>query len=237
MIYIEKDWYGQPCPKVGFKVSMSTQWIFNLKNSVETTANVYSTESKGFLENFDFTRRVTTNKANIFQKFLYLQHSSHSRYVSTEFFRFKVDVPLPPEKDLLAQPYEYKEGLWEQNVAEWFIVNTRTKRYLECNLSANGAWWMMAFSGVRQRNIDLLPDLSEVITQSSRQQDSWQAELEIPETLLVDILGDDEWVHNVCFILGKQPRQYISFNKLISNKPDFHRPDEIAISIRRQKRL
>ncbi len=61
----------------------------NLKNAVETTANAYSTESKGFLENSDFTRRVTTNKAKIFQKFLYLQHSSHSRYVPTAFFRMK----------------------------------------------------------------------------------------------------------------------------------------------------
>ncbi len=58
-----------------------------LKNAVETTANAYSTESKGFLGNVDFTRRVTTNKAKILQKFPYLQHSSHSRYVSTEFFR------------------------------------------------------------------------------------------------------------------------------------------------------
>ena len=51
---------------------------------------------QGFPEHFDFTRRVATprrkcpwgtNKAKITCKSLYLQHSDHSRYDSTDFFR------------------------------------------------------------------------------------------------------------------------------------------------------
>ncbi len=43
---------------------------------------------QGFPEYFDFTRRVATNKAKITCKSLYLQHSDHSRYDSTDLFRF-----------------------------------------------------------------------------------------------------------------------------------------------------
>ncbi len=43
-----------------------------------------------FTEHFDFTRRVTTNKVKITCKTLYLQHSDHSRYVSTDLFRLKI---------------------------------------------------------------------------------------------------------------------------------------------------
>ncbi len=42
---------------------------------------------QGFPEYFDFTRRVATNKAKITCKSLYLQHSDHSRYDSTDLFR------------------------------------------------------------------------------------------------------------------------------------------------------
>ncbi len=90
----------------------------------------------------------------------------------------------------------------------------------------------MVFSGARQRDMNLLPELTEITTRSSRQQNSWQAELEVPEAFLVDILGDEAWTHNVCFILGKRPIQYISLNKLTSDDPDFHRPEEIMIEIK-----
>jgi hypothetical protein len=172
MKYLEKDWYGKPCPMVGFEVIRSTHWTF------------------------------------------------------------KVDVHVPPEKSSIAEPFEYKEGLWEQDVAEWFLVNTTTKQYIEWNLSANGAWWLMPFSGARQRAETLLPSLEAITTRSSQQEGSCQAEIEVPEKLLINLLGDDKWTHNVCFIIGKQPRQYISLNELGSAAPDFHRPQRIITPIR-----
>ncbi len=100
----------------------------NLKNAVETTANVYSTESKGFLENVDFTRRMTTNKAKIFQKFPYLQHSSHSRYVSTEFSRLKNTFTKTPNWNpvgVLQLAYnERDQARWEQLKERGFCAHT-----------------------------------------------------------------------------------------------------------------
>ena len=58
-----------------------------LKKLFETTTASYSTESKGFLKNFDFTRTMSANKIKIVQNFLNLQHSRKPRYVLTDFFR------------------------------------------------------------------------------------------------------------------------------------------------------
>lgn len=146
--------------------------------------------------------------------------------IKSSHWRFKVDVPLAPQRKLLADTGEFYEGLWEQDVAEWFIVNSKTGQYLECNLAANGAWWMMLFSSCRERCLKQ-PDLQKVRTIYLSNKNSWQAELIIPDLLLTSILGQSDWNYNVCFILGKQPKQYLSLNQLSPKLPDFHRPSEI----------
>jgi len=180
MKYLQKDWYGNACANVGFKIVPSTQWIF------------------------------------------------------------KVAVHTAAEKRPLAAANEYKEGLWQQDVAEWFIANPATGRYVECNLSANGAWWLMVFSAPRQRIKLPLPDLKGIMTTSSQQPISWQAELIIPKKLMLGLLGDGAWTYNVCFIVGQeassklqrgQTQQYISLNTLTSPEPDFHRPDEFITTL------
>ncbi len=143
---------------------------------------------------------------------------------------FKVSVPTIPSIKPIAKPNQYYEGLWVQDVAEWFIVNPVTGRYVEVNLAANGAWWMMLFSEPRKRIV--IPSLTGVRSQYSQVENNWEAALCIPQSLLLACLGEGNWTHNVCFILGDNPKQYVSFNKLSSKTPDFHRPDEIVIPLR-----
>ncbi len=61
---------------------------FNLKNQLNLLRPPYALNLKDFPEHFDFTRRVTMNKAIITCKTLNLQHLSRSRYDSTDYFRF-----------------------------------------------------------------------------------------------------------------------------------------------------
>lgn len=140
---------------------------------------------------------------------------------------FSTEIPVPPQNPLLAEPGQYFEGLWEQDVAEWFIVNPQTGMYVEINLASNGAWWLMPFSGPRQRNESLLPDLGRISTRTHQEQEAWAAEISIPEYTLRHSLGAGEWTHNACFILGSEPRQYLSWASLNAEHPDFHRLTEI----------
>jgi len=64
----------------------------NLNKLVKTTVDFYSTESKGLLKNFDFSRQVTismsldgANKTKIVQNSLYFQDSRNPRYVAILF--------------------------------------------------------------------------------------------------------------------------------------------------------
>lgn len=145
-----------------------------------------------------------------------------------EGWLFRVAVTRPPEKSPLGKANQYQEGLWEQDVAEWFVANPASGHYLEFNLASNGAWWLMAFSSERQRAEKLLDGLDGIETHAYSQVDSWSAELKVPERVLISALGDHVWTYNVCFILGNAPRQFLSLNKLGSQEPDFHRPSEIT---------
>lgn len=140
---------------------------------------------------------------------------------------FSVDVNKKPIQHPEASE-GYCEGLWEYDVAEWFIVNPQTGIYLECNLAPTGAWWMMSFDAPRQRINQQQFCREGVTAQGNASDNSWSATLHIPislvETVLGNVLGKEELKHNVCFILGQKPREYLSWTRLSSDQPDFHRP-------------
>lgn len=135
---------------------------------------------------------------------------------------FRVRVNEAPLGHPGASPGKFHEGLWRYDVAEWFIANRNTGRYMEWNLAPNGAWWMMLFSSPRQP-VEKLPDLRDVRASAMPAAVGWEAELHVPQTLLVKHLGEGALTHNVCFILG-YPRQYFSWVNFPVDDPDFHLP-------------
>jgi len=143
-------------------------------------------------------------------------------------FHVRVDQKpvLHPMKML---PQTYHEGLWEYDVAEWFIANPTTGKYLELNLAPTGAWWMMVFDAPRQRAAENMSDLRGIKTSSMRADESWSATLEVPTLVMEKSLGRGAVKYNVCFILGQKPREYLSQAKLNAVQPDFHRPDDFVL--------
>jgi hypothetical protein len=125
-------------------------------------------------------------------------------------------------------PQDYYEGLWEYDVAEWFIANPITGKYIEFNLAPTGAWWMMVFDASRQRGKYDVSDLNRVETVSQIDAKSWQASLQIPVAVVEKILGRDALKQNICFILGQNPREYLSWTRFVAKQPDFHCPDEFT---------
>ena len=143
---------------------------------------------------------------------------------------FHVYVDKKPALHPLKIPSQtYYEGLWEYDVAEWFIVNPITGKYIELNLAPTGAWWMMVFDAPRQRAAQDMPDLSGIRTGSTLAAESWHASLELPTLVVEKALGRDALKHNVCFILGQNPREYLSWTRLAAKQPDFHRPGDFSM--------
>lgn len=143
----------------------------------------------------------------------------------------------PPRLDPAVKPASYHEGLWLWDVAELFIATANGRpnglEYLEFNLAPNGAWWMAAFSGPRQRQ-HLAPS-PDVRTHSSHDARGWRAALQIPLAWLSETIGwgIDSRI-NATLILESPNQRFITAADLGGGAPDFHRPQRFAVTCHRR---
>lgn len=123
---------------------------------------------------------------------------------------------------------EFREGLWQHDVAELFIAAADRKGYLEFNLSPRGAWWFARFSARRVRVAG--HPLPEVRTAAfPHANGGWAAALGIPLDYLKQHVawGTDSTI-NVTLILNSPDQQFLSVTDLGAGDPDFHRPQHFA---------
>lgn len=125
-----------------------------------------------------------------------------------------------------ARPGAFLAGLWESDVAELFLADPASGRYLELNLAPNGSWWSCEFSAPRQRLSEEDRAFPEVETFAELAPDgSWVAAMAVPLEPLRQRIGFGETTRgNVTFILGSPTQQFLSAAKLGQGEPDFHRP-------------
>jgi len=119
---------------------------------------------------------------------------------------------------------EFREGLWQHDVAELFIAAADRKRYLEFNLSPSGAWWFAGFSAARERVTGHpLPQVRTLAFPHAN--DGWTAALGIPIDFLNSHVawGPDSSL-NITLILNSPDPQFLSAAALGAGDPDFHRP-------------
>lgn len=119
---------------------------------------------------------------------------------------------------------DFVEGLWQYDVAEFFVL-APDGRYQEFNLSPTGAWWSAVFSSYRQ---DATPvRLNSVSTIAKYDEASWSAELSVALADLV-VLGQDGLRGaklSLTSILSPGDPEYLCWGHQSGGEPDFHRPD------------
>ena len=124
-------------------------------------------------------------------------------------------------------PCEFTEALWCYDVAELFIKDAHSDRYLEINLAPNGAWWSAEFVGPRVRACTEDIPIVGVKTYSKTSADGyWQAAASIPLSFLKSdfSFGQGSRV-NVTFIVDSPEQKFLSIAALPGAKPDFHQPE------------
>lgn len=128
----------------------------------------------------------------------------------------------------MARPGVFMPELWKYDVAEFFLLNPKTGKYLEFNLAPNGAWWSALFTGPRVRDSEHDKIIPEVATYADMSPDgSWLAAAAIPLYYLRDELGfSDDSMMNVNFIVHSPEQRYASATDLGGGKPDYHQPDK-----------
>ena len=153
--------------------------------------------------------------------------------VNSDHLRFEIQFDHPTHCHPDSQLGRYQEALWKYDVGELFLLNPKTKEYLEINLNSKGAWWMMRFSAIREADdhFDSLLTKGEVKVAA----DGSSAKFTIPRTHLEHLLGCplEDSTFNITSIsntsedLGKV--EYASLNSPTQEgiEPDFHRYDII----------
>ena len=117
----------------------------------------------------------------------------------------------------------FQPELWNYDAAEFFLADPVSGKYLECNLSPNGAHWACLFDSPRQ----VLSELDGLAVRSTGScgQDCWRACAALPVAWLEEHLhfGSSTRI-NVAFIIDSPSQRFLTYVPLGGGEPDFHRP-------------
>lgn len=129
-----------------------------------------------------------------------------------------------------ARPGGFLAELWKYDVAELFLADPASGRYLELNLAPNGAWWTCEFTGPRMRAEAVDIAMPDVATFSEMSPDgSWLAAAALPLDLLKARLNfSQETRINVTMILNSPEQKFLSACDLGAGEPDFHQPGKFG---------
>ena len=132
----------------------------------------------------------------------------------------------PADLHPLARPGGFQAGLWKHDVAELFLADPRSGRYMEFNLAPNGAWWCCEFTAARVRASVEDEAMPDVATFADLAPDGgWLAAMALPLDLLRARIGfGSDTRCNVAMILGSPAQRFLSACPLPGNTPDFHQP-------------
>ena len=115
---------------------------------------------------------------------------------------------------------EFKEGLWEKDVAEFF-VSADGRSYQEINISPTGAYWSALFSDyrVREKELHLNPTIEANIGP-----DSWSVVFKVECEKLVPWLDvpREKWRFTPTAILHDPHPAFFCWAEPQSMEPDFH---------------
>lgn len=125
-----------------------------------------------------------------------------------------------------ARPGLFQAELWKYDVAELFVADPASGRYLEFNLAPNGAWWSCEFTAPRVRVDEVDIAMPDVATFADVAPDgSWLTAMAIPLDLLRARLNfGQETRINVTMMLDSPDQKFVSACDLGPGGPDFHQP-------------
>ena len=125
-----------------------------------------------------------------------------------------------------SRPGKFMPELWKYDVAEFFLTNPNNGRYLEFNLSPNGAWWAAEFSGPREGMGEAPLQGVETFAELSKE-GSWLVAAKLELSMLQDRFAfSPDSKLNATFIIDSPEQKFVSVTDLGKGKPDFHQPDK-----------
>lgn len=127
-----------------------------------------------------------------------------------------------------AKPGAFQAELWKHDVAEFFLLDPTTGKYLEFNLAPNGAWWSAMFTAPMVRESEEDVPFEGVASYADLAPDGgWVAAAAIPlKHLRSELNFGDSSEMNVTFIVNSPDQKFATAADLGNGEPDFHQPDK-----------
>lgn len=162
-------------------------------------------EFQNLLQRQPFAPLPLWNRQTNQTKFIFEFASNQTIFLGLYFLGKPNLAPYPSKS--------FAEGLWNYDLVEAFLA-LDNKRYLELNLSINGAWWSAQFNDYRDRDNSIPPiKLNELVTYSKENSNLVLASFNYQNLVL-------NGQFNISAIVAKQ---HYSLNPALANsKPDFH---------------
>jgi hypothetical protein len=135
--------------------------------------------------------------------------------------RYAFRVDKPPQCDMSHSSGAFVEGLWEQDVAELFLMSSRGE-YHELNIAPSGAWWSASFSSYRQRREAVRCPSVRVRADHGRTHWAISLTLDLRDLTLLETASLDAARLNVCAILSPEDPEYLCYGHTSGGEPDFH---------------
>lgn len=134
---------------------------------------------------------------------------------------YRFATTKPAQCDLTLAQGTFREGLWESDVAELFVM-APDGRYQEFNLSPTGAWWTATFHGYRQRGT-VGPERGATI-EAQHGDAGWSVQLTLDLEALTIVSPSDlalaRW--SLTAILNPEEPEYLCLGHHTGGPPDFH---------------
>lgn len=150
--------------------------------------------------------------------------------IANGFFHLEITCPLPlADRSTFEKSTGFVEGLWEQDLVECFLADSRTGNYVEYNFSPNGsAWWAASFTAPRvRRDPQPPPESFQPRFRTEWHATGWTAEisvsLAVPGSTAESASGFDKFNLTAVRHTPAGPL-YHSLAALHSGRPDFHLP-------------
>ena len=117
---------------------------------------------------------------------------------------------------------DFVEGLWQQDVAEFFVKDS-SGRYQEFNVSPSGAWWTTLLSSYRRRAA-VQPKISNPEIHTQVLQGRWFAVIGVA-LADVGVQCNTQTLIHVSGIHGSPHQTFMSSKPQPHISPDFHEPN------------
>lgn len=145
--------------------------------------------------------------------------------LSSEALLFQASRPAPARVHPDARSGQFQPGLWKFDTAEFFLSRADGGRYLEVNVSPNGAWWSGVFHAPRVQEPEFADWRPAITASGTCRSEGWSCQATLP---LADLhrMGI-ELSHcrlAVCAILQSPNQLFLTSADDTSGDPDFHRP-------------